>query len=127
MEVGGEVGRRRFHSFLEMWPSTRSGGLVSDSPPPEGRVVWNKLLQAPREARGQPPLLLQPCYCPRVEKGGEGRGWKRKRRGKRGPFLKVKASGFSQCSELPYSHTLSNLTFLAIPENGSDPGALGVH
>lgn len=96
-------------------------------PPPEGRVVWNKLLQAPREARGQPPLLLQPCYCPRVEKGGEGRGWKRKRRGKRGPFLKVKASGFSQCSELPYSHTLSNLTFLAIPENGSDPGALGVH
>ena len=102
---------------------------MSDPPPPaEGCVVWNKLLHAPREARGQSPLLLQPCYCPRVEKGGEGRGWKRKRRGKRGPFLKVKASGFSQCSELPIlTPSLTSLTFLAIPENGSDPGVLGVH
>lgn len=64
------MGKRRYHSFPGMWPSTRSGGAVSA--PGRGACGTNKLLQAPREARGQ-SLLLQPwlLHQGRKEKKGE--------------------------------------------------------
>lgn len=73
------------------------------------------------ESRGQrlsccsPAAHLTPCTR-ETGKGREREVQKRKGREKRGQFVKVKVSGFSQCPELRFILTPS-LTFLGIPES----------